>query len=419
MKDSKKFASDSFFTPSGEINTMSSEPLSVVFLGGSLTAGDIDYEGTPLTDWNMKWPNTVLRFLSGLFPGRKIEAHNAGLGGTGSEYGSIRFSKDVARFKPDLVFIEFSVNDCGGSATKKRYTVKESGWSLKYLESMLRQCMELEKVPTVIYAHCPFPVEPDSNKYRQWRAGALAKNELLKYYGIEPIDIYAAICKEYDALHAKDESLTFEKFLGGYYRKNNEGEYDVHPHAWGYKFYNLAIVNAIAKHPEKYLRAFIMRDELYCKGEEKTINERFVYVPYNDPKITYHGDFRTYDSEHPFVTDNRDISIPEGQLRNELSFPLGVTQIMNPVDASFEFDTVAERICFPHVSARKGLGATVLSDGKEIGKFTCNSIYHGMNYTGSWIFLGNKGIKKHITVKIDNTDGENCVFRYGYIVESV
>ena len=68
MKKDKIFASDSFYTKSGRLDIGSTEPLSVAFIGGSLTEGEIDYEGTSLSDGRLKWANVVLKFLGGLFP---------------------------------------------------------------------------------------------------------------------------------------------------------------------------------------------------------------------------------------------------------------------------------------------------------------------------------------------------------------
>ena len=74
MKQSqKKLAETSFFTLGGQLNVSSKEPLTVAFIGGSLTEGEVDYEGTSLDNENLKWANVVIRFLSGLFPLRPMK----------------------------------------------------------------------------------------------------------------------------------------------------------------------------------------------------------------------------------------------------------------------------------------------------------------------------------------------------------
>lgn len=83
-KMNKTFAGESFFTVGGQLDVTSIDPLTVAFIGGSLTEGEVGYEGTSLDNENLKWANVVIRFLSGLFPLRPITAVNVGLGGTGT-----------------------------------------------------------------------------------------------------------------------------------------------------------------------------------------------------------------------------------------------------------------------------------------------------------------------------------------------
>ena len=40
---------------------------------------------------------------------------NAAVSGTGSDYGAPRLQRDVLRHRPDLLFVEFAVNDGAGS----------------------------------------------------------------------------------------------------------------------------------------------------------------------------------------------------------------------------------------------------------------------------------------------------------------
>lgn len=82
------------------------EPVSVVFLGGSLTWGanasdplTTSYRGL-MSDWlRQKYPKTPITF------------HDAAIGGTGSMLGIFRMERDVLAHKPDLVFLDFTVND--------------------------------------------------------------------------------------------------------------------------------------------------------------------------------------------------------------------------------------------------------------------------------------------------------------------
>ena len=82
------------------------EPLNVVFFGGSLTWGAnasdpqiTSYRGL-MTQWlREKYPSTAITF------------YDAAIGGTGSQLGMFRLDRDVLSRKPDLVFLDFTVND--------------------------------------------------------------------------------------------------------------------------------------------------------------------------------------------------------------------------------------------------------------------------------------------------------------------
>jgi lysophospholipase L1-like esterase len=72
----------------------------VAYLGGSITA----QEG---------WRPKSLALLEKEFPKAKLHQINAAIGGTRSDLGVFRLRHDVLEHKPDLLFVEFAVNDAG------------------------------------------------------------------------------------------------------------------------------------------------------------------------------------------------------------------------------------------------------------------------------------------------------------------
>lgn len=413
MKQSqKKLAETSFFTLGGQLNVSSKEPLTVAFIGGSLTEGEVDYEGTSLDNENLKWANVVIRFLSGLFPLRPIKAVNVGLGGTGSQYGAIRFARDVLSHSPDLVFIEFSCNDtpgcdadCEGQGKKDRQI---------YLESMIRQCMEMDKVPVVVYVHVPVPYAPE--QMRLYRKGCALKQEILDHYGIGTVDAMADVLREFEAEQAKDCSLTWEGFLRRYYEQYENGGFNVHPYASGYLLFATSVINAITRTPQAYFKSIPMKEETYCKDSLRELGERYHYLPAASERISYGGDWTLYTAENPYKFDDPTLRIRPNRLTRAHQFPDGVMQTYEPHGTSFSFETEADRICMPHVSAKAGLGATVYADGIQVGQTTCRSPWHGMNYTGPWISLP-KG-KKRIQFVIEDAHEDVKIFRFGYVIEA-
>jgi lysophospholipase L1-like esterase len=82
------------------------EPVSVVFFGGSLTWGA--NASDPQTT---SYRGRMMQYLQDKYPKTQIRFHDAAIGGTGSNLGIFRMKRDVFPYKPDLVFLDFTVND--------------------------------------------------------------------------------------------------------------------------------------------------------------------------------------------------------------------------------------------------------------------------------------------------------------------
>ena len=85
--------------------------VNVAYFGGSITAQN-------------GWRPKTLGWLRKRFPEAKINEINATIGGTGSTLGVFRFDKDVLAKNPDLIFLEFTVND-GGTPPEQIYRAVE------------------------------------------------------------------------------------------------------------------------------------------------------------------------------------------------------------------------------------------------------------------------------------------------------
>jgi len=76
------------------------EQVRIAYLGGSITAQD-------------GWRPKTLKWFREQYPNATVSEINATIGGTGSDLGVFRLEHDVLRHKPDLLFVEFAVNDGG------------------------------------------------------------------------------------------------------------------------------------------------------------------------------------------------------------------------------------------------------------------------------------------------------------------
>ncbi|MCA9082555.1 MAG: SGNH/GDSL hydrolase family protein [Planctomycetaceae bacterium] len=83
----------------------------VAYLGGSITAA---------AGWRVK----SLAWLKEQFPQSEFTEIHAAIGGTGSDLGVYRLGRDVLDHNPDLLFVEFAVND-GGAAPENIWRAME------------------------------------------------------------------------------------------------------------------------------------------------------------------------------------------------------------------------------------------------------------------------------------------------------
>lgn len=115
------------------------EAITIACIGGSITQGSISKgsvdgevaESKPYADifhewWEVHFPDTEVAFV------------NAGIGGTDSYLGVHRVKKDVLEYQPDLVLVEYAVNDGSNNFYKRSY------------DNLLRNILKSENSPAVM-----------------------------------------------------------------------------------------------------------------------------------------------------------------------------------------------------------------------------------------------------------------------------
>ena len=87
--------------PNLRVKLRAGKPVHLAFLGGSITqnAGNNGFVKA-LPEW-----------IRSNYPGSPVSTTNAGMAATGSDWGAKRVGRDVLANNPDLVFVEFAVND--------------------------------------------------------------------------------------------------------------------------------------------------------------------------------------------------------------------------------------------------------------------------------------------------------------------
>ncbi|MCQ2449979.1 MAG: SGNH/GDSL hydrolase family protein [Clostridia bacterium] len=81
------------------------------YIGGSITQGAV------ASSEQARYANLTTAWLEGTFPRSTFKTQNAGIGSTGSYIGIHRAQNDLLAAKPDIVFIEYAVNDSAGDNT--------------------------------------------------------------------------------------------------------------------------------------------------------------------------------------------------------------------------------------------------------------------------------------------------------------
>lgn len=80
--------------------------LCIGYFGGSITEGGLLQDETA-------WHALTTSWFKEKYMDCKIRSVQAAIGGTGSDLGIFRCDSDLLSHKPDLIFIEFVVNDYG------------------------------------------------------------------------------------------------------------------------------------------------------------------------------------------------------------------------------------------------------------------------------------------------------------------
>ena len=115
------------------------EPVTIATIGGSITQGTIS---TGPLDKEIKtkacYADIFFAWWKETFPNSEVKVVNAGIGGTDSYLGVHRVQEDVLDFHPDVVLIEYSVNDGANATYKNSY------------DNLVRKVLKSEDSPAVL-----------------------------------------------------------------------------------------------------------------------------------------------------------------------------------------------------------------------------------------------------------------------------
>ncbi|MFT3952692.1 MAG: SGNH/GDSL hydrolase family protein [Oscillospiraceae bacterium] len=113
---------------------LSGDSIRIGFLGGSVTYG-YQSDGSTLAN---PYPALLCERLRALFPDKKIEGCNLGFSGTNCLMGAIAAEAALRAFSPDIVFVEYAVNE------------ETSRSGIARFESLIRKLLRFNGAPAVV-----------------------------------------------------------------------------------------------------------------------------------------------------------------------------------------------------------------------------------------------------------------------------
>ena len=181
------------------------DEINVVFLGGSITCGEKAADAA-----NNGYAGLTSKWLKETYGKNKtVNCYNAGISGTPSNYGLLRLNRDVISRNPDLVFVEFAVNDGN----------RDSRFDM---ESIVRSLAACDTNPYIVFLYT-------TNK--TYATDPVYHKQVAELYNIPQISLKDALQTHLSGQDAKE---------AGYFAD------EVHPTEEGHKFYFETIRDALA-----------------------------------------------------------------------------------------------------------------------------------------------------------------------------
>lgn len=168
------------------------EPITVGFIGGSITYGykvnNPECFATLYTNWLSDQLHT------------EVKCVNAGISGTPSVLGNLRVDDQILAEKPDMVVVEFAVNDGGDTIFKFSY------------ESLINRILKAENEPAVMLL---FTVTEEGHTCEKWM------KQVGEHYELPMVSVVQSMKAEVDA-----GNISYEEYSGD----------GVHPNIQGHKW---------------------------------------------------------------------------------------------------------------------------------------------------------------------------------------
>ncbi|MBR1861471.1 MAG: hypothetical protein IJ796_06400 [Lachnospiraceae bacterium] len=189
------------------------EALTIAFLGGSITQGSLASEPS------LCYAARVFAWWEKTFPKAKLTFINAGIGATDSQFGCARAAEDVLAYKPDVISVEYAVNDMSTLHYMETY------------EGVVRKLLSAENEPAVytFYNVC----------YDNGSSAELMHSKIARHYNIPAFSM---------------QSTIYPLLLSGEVENRDITPDDLHPNDKGHEMVASVITYGLEKIKESGLK---------------------------------------------------------------------------------------------------------------------------------------------------------------------
>lgn len=208
--------------------------LNVLYYGGSVTAGVGGTAGN-------SWASRTEKWLKSTYPRAQINCTNKAVSGSCVYFGNFRADLDVIPYAPDLMFIEFAVNDS--------YEDLYYAQSAYYLEMLIKRVNTKFPQTDIIIL-----LITDKGKVGEKFENNAAHKAVAEHYGIPCIDLGAELAKLVNSGAGK-----WEDYLSDYVHPNDKG-YEMYANFITEKLKTMLAIDA------KALKNHVMPEESYIVG---------------------------------------------------------------------------------------------------------------------------------------------------------
>lgn len=195
------------------------QSVTIAYLGGSITAAANG------------WREGSASWLQKQYPAATIKSIDAAIGGTGSDFGIFRLRKQVLELNPDLIFIEFAVNDGEMSPELIHET----------MEGIVRQTWKYNANTDICFVYTLAATMLAPMEKGRLPVSSRAMEDIAQHYGIPSVSMGMEVA----ALALRGE-LIFKGELDEYPGKMVFSPDNVHPYAeTGHRLYTEALSRSL------------------------------------------------------------------------------------------------------------------------------------------------------------------------------